>query len=106
MNNLKKISIAAAVVVVVFVLGTVSGVMIGWSYSKRSQDKAVIKYQDRELKAVAEVHKRKEKRNERLEKTREAIRYVKDDSKCNVLDNPVPADFADGMRDFYRRGSD
>lgn len=102
---LKKIMSKAVIIAIVFVLGAISGGMIAWSYSKRSQDKAVIKYQDKELKAVEKIHERKEKRTERLQKTREVILNVKDDSKCSILDTPVPDAFADGMRDFYRRGA-
>lgn len=103
--NLKKIGIVAAVVAVVFVLGAVSGGMIGWQYCKSSQKTAVIKHQDKELKDVAEVHDRKVVRDEKLHKTLEGLSDVKDDRECTVLDSGAPVDFDRMLRDAYRQGS-
>lgn len=103
MINLKKIGVYAAVIAVVFALGAASGGMISWSYCKSGQKSAVIKHQDKELEAVAEVHDRGTKRTEKLHKTLEGLGNVKDDRECDVLESGAPVDFDRVLRDAYHQ---
>lgn len=100
--GLKKLLTKIVIVAVIFVLGAGSGTMLGWSWCKRSVDKSVIREQGRQLNAIAKIDKRQGRRQIKLEAAREGLRNVQDTRKCNVLDTPVPDDFANRLRKFYR----
>ena len=97
----KKTATLVMIIAVVFLLGMISGGIVGWSWCKSGGYKAEVKEQKRELKAIDKMDTRQGKRREKLSKTRQVIRNVKDTRSCNVLDTPYPTDFISGMRRFY-----
>ena len=96
--KLKKVAMIAVAVIVVFVLGALSGGMLGWSYCKSSQKSAVIKQQEKDAN---EVLKHEDKKDAAEQKIRDIIRKrVKtaiDPSGC--LDRNSPDDYLNGLFD-------
>lgn len=91
---------AEIIKIALLVILTVGGFFSGYQYAKRSVDKAVIKQQRADAKAVQKHDANTRVVVKKVEKIKVVVRKVADPNGC--LDTAIPGDMADQLRNAYR----